>query len=462
MTQHLDDFTLLRYVAGDLDASERTAASEHLDACAPCKATHREIEELDEELKAIAQDPSTRLDFEVEELPEEDPFLRRPRRESRMRRPNRDTPMASALEASEEGGVLSGTVLSAIKGCPEDLQSLVDRLDLTDLSYRFALLYGLQEAGKRISEAPYRILRSAESLLEKLRRDGPSADRIVPEELLNGQIHQLAGSACLWTGEYDKAGTHLHLAYEYLGTTSDDTSLAVVELFEAQRRSFLGRGNEGLALARRSFSTFELFEMRDYMARARVVIGLALFDLGKYQEAVESYRLAIPTFESEGLWANYVGAVNSVATALERQGNLDGARREFARALKRVSRERDRAFVAAIRKGLAEVLFSAKRYREAAIASSQAGRLYGETKQLYFRLWALLFEIESWARAGEADRACHRLDLFRSEVARLGALDGSICRNIESALKGERQDFAAIALLRTEASETLKERLLGA
>ncbi|MGH9390982.1 MAG: tetratricopeptide repeat protein, partial [Vicinamibacteria bacterium] len=350
---------------------------------------------------------------------------------------------------------------------PRRLASLLADLDLGDAVNRFALLYALQESGREIAESPIRALRFAEEVLARLRRepsgsdDGqPDAERIVPRLALLGQAHVLAGQACNWTSEYERAKAHFEVAYRSFARAGcDEVSFAIVEYHESQRRSFIGRGLEGLVLARRAVATFEALELEDLYARAKATEGLALSKLGRPEDAIAAYRVALPVFVRGGLWSNYVGTLNSIGTALHRLGRLDEARREYARALRCVSRERHRSFLAFIRHGLADVLFSAGHYREAALSLAQASRLYYECGLAASALKASLFEIESWARAGDVGRALRRLGVFRADVARHRALDLSIARQIEVALSGQDPDFQRVAELRLQAEGALGERL---
>jgi anti-sigma factor RsiW len=56
-TPHLDDFTLLRYIAEDLNNDERRVVLLHLQGCESCRHVAAEIDELDRELKALTTNP---------------------------------------------------------------------------------------------------------------------------------------------------------------------------------------------------------------------------------------------------------------------------------------------------------------------------------------------------------------------------------------------------------------------
>jgi len=467
---HLDDFALLRHVAGDLAGEELGNVAQHLEECQTCSRVQRKIQELDEELRELARRGISPEASDSSELAPGDPFRSRPPVvERRAPRGSAGNQLAArALAASERALGLCERILEAARESKR-LADLLSEWSLSDTSSRFALLYALQESGRQSAESPVRSLRFAEEALARLRREpfAPEAmeqeqetERIVPRLALRAQAHLLAGQACNWTKEFDRARSHLELAYRsFARGGGDEVSLAIVEYHESQRRSFIGSGSEALLLARRSEATFDELGLEDLAARARTARGVALAGLDKHQEAVESYRSALPVFERQALWSNYVGVLNNIGTCLVKLGRLEEARREYARALRRLSRERDRSFVAYIRHGLADVLFAAGRYREAAISLAQASRLYRESGLAASALTASLFEVESWARQGDLPRARHRLDLFLAEVARHGALDGSVVREIHEALCGSHPDLERIADLRQQTEGILQERL---
>jgi tetratricopeptide (TPR) repeat protein len=463
---HLDDFTLLRYVAEDLDEGERASVARHLEMCRVCQKTVAELMELDDELRTIAADPDARRDLVLDDLPEGDPFRRRPTVATQLSRFPGDSIELStqAIAASEEGSVLSSVLLESVGTSSQELDAVLGRIDLSDSAQRFALLYALQEAGRRIAEGPVPFLKFADQSLEILRprTQDPAGvgESSVPTPILLGQSHFLAGQGHTWTGDFERAGTHFALAYRFFSEGGvEETTLAMVEYQEGQRRSFVARGGEGVILARRALSTFEAFGMEDFAARARVAEGLALSNSGSPEEAISVYRLALPVFERKGLWSNYVGVVNSLGTALQRLGRLDEARREYARALRRMSRREHRSWVAFVRHGLADVLFAAERFREAATAMGQAIAVYRECGLSSNALIAALFEVECWARAGNVERAQHRLAVFAAEVAKLGVLDLAVGRKIQDILTGQNPNYELLSELRRTAQTVLAQRL---
>ena len=469
MVSHLDEFTLLRYTVGDLDDLERTGAERHLGACRLCSAVLEDVRRLDAGLRLLAKDAGVRAEWEQIDLPPGDPFRRRPQTAPPARDSRADGLAALALAASEQAGLLQQRILDATPD-PKRLASLLRDLDLGDAVSRFALLYALQEAGREIAGSPVRALRFAEEVLTRLRREPsgsnaahPVAERVVPGLALLGQAHLLEGQACIWTSEYENAKAHFDVAYRsFARVGGEEVSLAIVEYHESQRRSFTGKGREGLLLARRAAATFQALGLDDLFARARVAEGLALFYLGKREESVNACREALPIFERRGLWSNYIGALNSIGDSLERLGRLDEARREYARALRRVSRVQHRSWVGYLRVGLGRVLLSGGRCREACLSFAQATRHFAEVGLLANSLIASLFEIESWARSGDLARARHRLEIFRADVAGHRALDSSVSDKIADALSGANPDFERLTELRQQAEAVILERLQGA
>jgi anti-sigma factor ChrR (cupin superfamily) len=55
VTQHLDEFSLLCYSAGELGSPESSVAASHLASCSVCRSALREIRELDSELRSLAK-----------------------------------------------------------------------------------------------------------------------------------------------------------------------------------------------------------------------------------------------------------------------------------------------------------------------------------------------------------------------------------------------------------------------
>ena len=340
-SEHLDDFTLLRYVAGDLSEAERRSAARHLSECNACTGVEREIVQLDRELRALSDSDvdALRSGAGKSTLRRGDPFRARPEIQEPVRRRGSARRIAEkAVAASERARPVSEGLLRAVRG--GRVRAALAELSLEDASHRYGLLYALQSSGAMIAESPLGSLRFAEEALDVLRRAvfAPAAEHeaeaMVPRLVLRGQAHTLAGQACIWTRELERARVHLELAYRSFAGGGDEINLAGVELAESQRRSFAGKPVEGLLLAERAGATYESFGLKDLWAKTRVACGLALFELDRQEEAIGAYREALPFFERSGLWSNYVGTLNSLATSFARAGRLEEARREYARALR--------------------------------------------------------------------------------------------------------------------------------
>ncbi len=224
--------------------------------------------------------------------------------------------------------------------------------------------------------------------------------------------------------------------------------LAIVELNEAQRRALSGDGAAALPLARRSRIAFSALGMEDQAARGLATEALAYSALGRLEESIRACREAIPTFERHGLWANYVGAVNSAATSLQALGRLDEARRDYARAYRRISRTEHRSWLGFLRGGLAEVFFAAGRFPEAAAAASAASGLFRESGLTANALLVGPLEIESWSRAGRHDRARARVRSLRAELRRARRLDPDVRARVEGSLTRAKEGLSRLRRVR--------------
>lgn len=454
---HLDEFTLLRYAVAELDGPERDAAEDHLRACRRCASALSAMEKLDGQLREIAGD------FAVADgLSPGDPFARRPQAGAPVRASGNLT--IPALEASERARAESGRILETLKKSGQELAAFLSGSSFDDLTFRFALLYALQDAGLMIAESPMRSLGLALAALDRLKEEGEwdpatPAERILPLKALAAQARLLAAQGRLWTGELEQAREDLEWAYRaFAESTGDALSLATVELVESQRRTFAGDPVAGLSLAGRARATFEELELEDYIARGRVAEGLSLWKMHREDEALEAFRSTLPVFRDRELWSNYMGVLSSIAACLSSVGRPDEARREYARALKSVSRQRHGAWVGYIRNGLALVLFRAQNYRGAALAFLQAAKLFREEGNIGNALTASLYEVESWALSGDLERAAQRFEIFRAEVERHDALDPAIVRQLATALSGTDPNLEEVALLRESAGQILRTR----
>ncbi|HEX5133770.1 MAG TPA: tetratricopeptide repeat protein [Thermoanaerobaculia bacterium] len=461
-SRHPEDFELLCYTAGELEETEFALIRSHVEECSHCSIALTELRQVDSGLRAGTPSTPAGLDGF---LPD-DPFRERPER-SFERAQTQGDGADRALEFARRGGAEVDALLGAAGGPPGELKTSLDHLSLEDPAARYLLLYALDEAVRQVSDAPARFLRFADAVLVRLGREDPTsmhergeADLLVPLSTLIGQAHQLAGQAANWTGELEKSRLHLENAYRLFPRESagDEIRLALTELDESQRRSFAGSPEQGLLLAQRARETFDRFGLDDFSARARVGEGIALSLLGRDEDALRCFRGAIPVFEALGLWRNSVAVVNNLGFSLARLGRLDEARREFSRALTKVSRERHPALLGFVRYGLARVLFFGGRYSDAAKSFSQAARLFEEREQTGDVLAANLWEIESWARGGDASRARHRLDIFRAAVERAQAFDAFLVHQLEDALAGRDPALEKIAELRESAENTLREK----
>lgn len=466
---HLDDCTLLRHVARDLSEFEEKTARRHLRSCGVCQRNLEKIEDLDHLLREAG--PELFAETDSEDLPSGDPFRHRPSRRPLTR------PAAGAggrarviqcLAAAKEAARRKDGLLSFRDAGEKALKDGFDALELSEPTDRYTVGYALEEAGSRMVEGPARWLRFAEAAKTRLaaepksRRSASVADWAYPLADLAGRAHLLAGIARNWTGEFERGGRDLLLAYRaFARGTASEVDLARVELAEATRRSFVERAPEGLVLAWRAARTFADFGIADEEARALAVKGLALSRQGRGEEALLAYREALPALERLGLWNAWVSTLQNVGATLMHLGRLGEAGREYARALRKVSRTERPAVHTFIRQNLARLQFEAGEFAQAASGFGSAASLFERQGAMADALISLLFQIESFARAGAFVKARLLMAGFRRRVQELDVLDASTLKELDAALSGRNPDLASLVRLRDEVEETFRERLEG-
>ena len=436
----------------DLDPEQVAATAAHLSNCEDCAAAFTRVREIDLGLRGLATARAlTPVPSSI--FAANDPFRRRPLALRSLHRPPRAAKVdtAQALADSERAVALSEQILASMKK-PGGVDLVLPQLSLDVAHHRYALLYTLQEAGRQSAENPIRIKDFARQTIDWLRRqrsagESDAAERAVPKLTLRAHAHLLLAIASLWTQEFSRARSHLVVAYRSFAPGGQETSMALVELAEAQRRALIGEGASALALAKRARETFEAQEMEDYAARASVAEGMALGWMDRHEEALEAYRAALPIFERHGVWSNYVGALNNTATVLTMVGRFEDARREYARALRRFSHEQHRYWLGYLRFGLAETLFAAGRYAEAATAASRAGGVFEDAFLRAHSSPLCSSRSSAGRRHGSTERARGRLEVFWKEIARDNALDPTVCRQLVDALSGANPDYQEISSL---------------
>lgn len=451
MTRHLSELSLLSYRAGKSDERELQAATDHLEGCPICRRALEEMGALDRELRSLAGTGDLARDLELDDLPPGDPFRRQrwpgPRKHSRRGM----DPLLASEAALEKADQLLETAMNSPS--PADV---VNAVQVEDPAQRFALLYALQRAGLGIAEGPRKARAFAEAVLARSGlRGGRRAEEIIPWRFVKAQAHLLVALSELWSKDLIAAGKHASTAYSTFMKLGDETSAAQAELSEAQRRFFLGRFRESLSLARRARLAFAARRMDDLEARAAVAEGLALAGSGDYESALAAYRSALPVFERLGLWSNYVGAVNSVATALFGMGHLDESRRALAVALKRFSKKEHRAWQGYLQHGLGDLLLATGRYAQAAREFRRAVANFGECGLNASAQLSRLAEAEAWARQGEMGNAALALETVR-QFAMDASLDPFLREEVLQGVARALQNRDEIPLLREQLASILR------
>ncbi len=461
MTTHLDEFSLLRFVARDMNDIERVYARRHVEACLECQKSLAAVERLDEILTELGPDLLTPLPEEG--LGPDDPFFSRPLPSSR---PGMDLDVSAMAAAARQGGEIRARLMAAVKESEAAAEKALWNLDLCTLSGRYGLLFALDAARQHMAEGVPPWLSFAR-LVKRRINESPGGecevtciDRAVALSDIEARASVLSGYALLWSGDYEQSGEDLEAAYRlHARGAAAESSFAIVEMYESQRRSFLDRSREALILAERARATFELLGLDEDLARTRFAKGLSLSTLGREMEAVAEFRAALPTFAGAALWNAYASTVTNIGASLVALGKLDEARREFARALRTVAGKP--ASLAFLRFNLALLLLQGHKYAEAAAAFRSAATLFSEQGSRADSLHAELYEIEALARGGNATVAASMLHEFRERTQDM-ELTPDLLSALEEALTGVSRDPVRLTVLREQAEAMIRSRACGA
>jgi anti-sigma factor RsiW len=464
---HPDDFSLLVLLEGEMSELETARLKRHLAGCPACASAYRDIERLDRTLKKTL--PELEKALVEPALPMGDPFRYRPDCERVGRSPKLggDEAVREVFAASRAAGEVKSRLLNAVVAPEEDLQEAVSTLDLLALRDRYGLGYALDEALFNMVDGPARWARfgsvSAE-FVKNARADGRAldapAERVYPLEDLLGLSLLVDGTACNWTGEFLRGGRALSRAYAAFARGSvSERRFASVELAEAQRRAFLDRATEALHLAERAKLTFEALGLEDEAARAAGAHALALSYLGREAEALEEFRGTLPALAEAGRWNAYVSMLNGVGVCLARLGRVSEARREYALALRRVSREARPAVHAFVRANLARTFFRSGRYEEAVRAFGSAAAMFAAQGAVADQLSMELIRVEALARLGDSRAARAAFADFRRKVLEQRAIDADVLASLTDVISGESLDVDLLGTLRVRAEDQIEDRL---
>ncbi len=466
---HADSYTLLCFVAGELDELGARRVERHVEECPPCRRELHEIHWLDHELAARREEV-----FGTEEsLPGDDPFAKRPstspRRASRygFQDPLFTLRWAAAAESS---ATVRDELLAAESAV---LGGLLGRLSFSELGDRYGLRFALEEAPRRVAEGAIRYRALADLSLERLAcepvrpfhripvREMTEAEFACPLAEVMARASLLDGVICNWTGEYDRGQRSFLEAWNgFANSATSELPLAVVELHESQRRTFSGDPSGGLILARRSLETCEEMSSEVDVARAQFAIGVAMGALDRHAEALEPLRRAADTWAALGLWNGYGSAINCLGSSLLELGRLDDARREYARALKvttKGNRPGNRAFLT---QSLGRLMFRSGDYKRASAAFRTGAELFGRLGMVSDEAVLGLHLAECLARMGktQAARAC--VQDVEEKLGQVPGLDPAILRELRVQLSGEAPDFEVINALRSRAEEAIRLRIV--
>ncbi|MCK6684101.1 MAG: hypothetical protein L6R30_16995 [Thermoanaerobaculia bacterium] len=457
LTQHMDEFSLLRFAAGDMNDIERVHARRHLNACEDCQRALVSMERIDGILTDLG--PDLLVPFEGEELPENDPFASRP---TPKVRPSLAVDIQACLAATRRARETQERLYSAARESESASREAILGLDLADLADRYALCFALDGARQLMAEGIQRWLSFAACAVHVLEDPAvlgtapPMVEQSVPLADLQARARLLHGFARLWTGDYEEGGRDFAAAYRLAAQgTAAESSFATVEMYESQRRTFLDRPREALLLAERARSTFELLGLEEEQARSQVAKGLALSALDRDDEAIVEFRATLPVFARTGLWNAHASVVSNIGASLVALGKLDEARRQYAAAMRGAAARP--AIFAFLRFNLALLLLEGGKFPEAASAFEAAAALFSQQGSRPDSLSAELYQVEALARGGELARASAMLESFR-EKAPDGELPTEMLDALEQALVGFTRDPLRLTVLREQAETIIRTR----
>lgn len=468
---HTDGFTLLCFVAGELDELGARRVERHVQDCPSCRRELHEIRWLDHELAARRQ--AVFQDGAEESLPAGDPFAGRPsippRRASRYGFQDPSFTLRWAA-AAESAAPVRDTLLAASHA---DLGDHLDRLSFSELRDRYGLGFALEEAPRRVSEGAARYRPLADLSLERLDRepvrpfhripldDMTEAEFACPLAEVAARAFLLDGVICNWTGEYDRGGRSFLRAWKgFADAATSELPLAIVELHESQRRAFSGDPAGGLILARRSLATCEEMNSEIDAARARFAIGVALGLLDRNEEALEPLRRAADDLAASGNWSAYGSAINCLGSSLLELGRLDDARREYARALQIMAKEDRPGNRAFLMQSLGRLMFWSGDYRRAAATFRTAAELFGKLGMVSDEAVLGLHLAECLARMGKTQAARTCIQDVEEKLGHFPSLDPAILRELRVQLSGEKPDFEVISALRDRAEEAIRLKIV--
>jgi tetratricopeptide (TPR) repeat protein len=140
-------------------------------------------------------------------------------------------------------------------------------------------------------------------------------------------------------------------------------------------------------------------------------------------------------------------------------GRVQEARREYARALRQVSREARPAVHMFVRANLARTLFRGGRYEDAIRAFGSAAAMFAAQGAVADQVSMELFRVEALARLGDPRAARTALGALHRAVHEQNAIDGDVLASLAEVLSGERPDFDLLGVLRARAEEQAEARL---
>ena len=429
---HYEEIDWLDFVQGEIDPGAKAELEAHLSGCGHCRTVVQSMERLSRAIPAAmhlvaAAGPSADLAA---------------------------ADHVADLAASRADRTLSGvdarreTILTAFEEDGGGSAAFAWNSDLLEEAAAVA-----RELLREDPAFAGRILRSALAFAE--RRPGPHAGTVAA-------LHSSFAYVRLVEGDVTGALEILDSAREPLS----ELPVPEIELgfwHDVRSRALYSssRPAEALVEIRAARALYELLEDRDRIFRCRQVEAVLVSDLGKPEEAVELYRRILEDTRLGDDRALHASLLTNYGYDLARSGQLDEARRVYARASALLKSTGQESMLFRVRTGLADIAERENRLEEAFAmrvalrADYRALSIPWEEIQHELNIAELLLKLGRGVEAAEICRGLlPRIEAlgFQREAGQAVAYLAEAEKEVDLARVGRVRDF----LRRLEAGEDLR------
>ncbi|MEV5607366.1 BTAD domain-containing putative transcriptional regulator [Streptomyces sp. NPDC052225] len=171
-------------------------------------------------------------------------------------------------------------------------------------------------------EEALRHLRSATAIFEQLGATGEQA-----------RAHYVMACALFLFGRVQEAVTYSERGLELSRETGEELWLAECLLELAWFQANLGQLHKSLQYSEEGIALFQRLDAPWQLAQGWDIVGYTLRALGRHEESVATYQRATRAFEELGDHRNAIGTLMRLGDSRLAQGDRDGARADWVKAL---------------------------------------------------------------------------------------------------------------------------------